>query len=587
MFRNLMRWRNFAIALFVWCAAGAAPALAQTLTLSQVSDAAQAGNLPVLRQALNDPALLSSVQAIDGQAAVDLEMSIGAAFEAAGDKATAVLAYDKAVASIALLHDGHDDLTQVDVLRKTAGLRRDLGDLKGAVADINKAFAIATADKHPALREVRTEYDNLRMAFASANPGAALPEPYTPRGGVSSGYDIVEIFYATHRTPTGATDPGHYYGGQRGPMVYGKAYVSVPRDRPAGSIPKPSIWRAEFRPDPDRHIILTDIKQSSSREAFFSDLQGRLGAAKEKEVFIFIHGFNTSFEQAAEGTAQLAADLAIDGAPILYSWPSKANLLAYGADEQEALVDSQISDLAAFMSNVAKSSGATRVHLVAHSMGNRFLLRALVKLAALPADQRPQFDEIVLASPDVGVDDFTGIWPQVRPLGHRYTLYASTRDKALMVSGEIHNMQRIGDAHKIVLADGLQTVETTAASGGLLGHSDFAGNALDDFRALMWYSLAPVNRCVLQTANKGAEPYWVFAGPGSCPESQFREAVSLARTEGSPEIALTRVQAMIADLGRTQTQTPDLLLLQGVQQLLISFASVLQPAPTPAAPPPS
>ena len=129
--------------------------------------------------------------------------------------------------------------------------------------------------------------------------------------------------------------------------------------------------------------------------------------------------------------------------------------------------------------------------------------------------------------------------------------------------------------------------DPTAASGGLLGHSDFAGNALDDFRALMWYSLAPVNRCVLQTANKGAEPYWVFAGPGSCPESQFREAVSLARTEGSPEIALTRVQAMIADLGRTQTQTPDLLLLQGVQQLLISFASVLQPAPTPAAPPPS
>ncbi len=580
-----MRWRYFAIAILVCCAAGAPPALAQTLSLSQVSDAAQAGNLPVLRQALNDPALLSSLQAIDGQAAVDLEMSIGAALEQAGEKALAVQAYDKAVAGIALLHDGHDDLAQVDVLRKTAALRRDLGDLTGAVTDIDKAFAIATADKHPSLREVRGEYDNLRMAFASANPGAVLPEPYTPRGGVSSGYDIVELFYATHRLPTGASEPGRFYGGERGPMVYGKAYVSVPRDRPAGSLPKPSIWKAEFRPDPDRHIILTDIKQSSSREAFFSDLQGRIGASKEKEVFIFIHGFNTSFEQAAEGTAQLAADLAIDGAPILYSWPSKASLLAYGADEKEALVDSQIADLAAFMSSVAKSSGATRVHLVAHSMGNRFLLKALVKLAELPADQRPQFDEIVLASPDVGVDDFTGVWPQVRGLGQRYTLYASTRDKALMVSGQIHDMQRIGDAHRIVTAAGLQTVETTAASSGLLGHSDFAGNALDDFRALMWYSLAPANRCVLQTANAGGSLYWVFAGPGSCPESEFREAVSLARTEGSPASALSRVQAMISDLGRSQGQSPDLLLLQGVQQLLISFQSVLQSTTAPAAAP--
>ncbi|MDB5439597.1 MAG: hypothetical protein JWM33_2024 [Caulobacteraceae bacterium] len=572
-----MKLRVLATLAVLWTAATLSPAVAQTsaLSLSQVAAAAQSQNLPVLRQALADPQLLSSLAAIDPDAAAQLQLSIGAAFEAAGDRASAILAYDQAVASIAKLHDGHDDLAQVDPLRKTAALRRASGDLNGAVADIDKAFAIATAAKHPALREIQVDYAAIRAAFTAANPAIPLPPPYVPRGGASSGYDIVEVYYATHRLPTGATDPGRFYGGDRGPMTYGKAYVSVPRDRPAGSLPKPSFWKAEFRPDPDKHVILTDVKPSASREVFFSDLQTRIGASKEKEAFIFIHGFNNSFEDGAERTAQLAADLAIDGAPILYSWPSKASVLAYATDEQEALVDSQIADLAAFMNSVAKSSGATQVHLVAHSMGNRFLLKALTKLAALPASERPKFDEIVLAAPDVGVDDFTAMWPQIRNMGQRYTLYASSRDKALMISSELHDMQRIGDAHKIVVTDGLQTVETTAASGGLLGHTDFAGNALDDFRALMWYSLAPASRCVLQTAQANGQPYWVFAGAGVCPEGEFREAVTLARTEGSPAAAMTKVQAMISQLGPTAA-TPDVTLLQEVQKLLAAFQAALQ-----------
>lgn len=523
-------WRILAIVVFA-CGLGAAlPASAQTLTLSMVADAAERQDLPILRQALADPQLTASLDAIDPEASTELFLSIGAAFEQANDKALAVQAYDKAVAAIARAHGGHDDLTMVDPLRKTAALRRDLSDLAAAVNDIDRAFAIATDAKHPALREVTVEYNAIRQAFVAANPTAKLPEAYVPRGGPTSGYDIVELYYATHRRPTGATDPGRFYGGDRGPMVYGKAYVSVPKDRPQGALPKPSIWRAEFRPDPERHIVLTDVRPSNSREAFFTDLHGRIDGSKQKEVFVLIHGFNTSFQESAEGAAQLAADLAIDGAPILYSWPSKGNLLAYAADEKEAQVDAQIADLAAFMNDVARRSGATRVNLVAHSMGNRFLLKALVKLAAQPPAEQPRFNEIVLASPDVGVDDFSGVWPQVKTLGQHYTLYASTRDKALMISGQIHDMQRIGDAHKVITADGLQTVETTAASGGLLGHSDFAGNALDDFRAVIWYSLAPANRCVLQTSNAGGSTYWVFAAPGSCPETQFREAVTLART---------------------------------------------------------
>lgn len=566
-----MRFGVLAAVVAIWAFGGLSSALAQDLTLAQVSEAAQRQDLPILRRALDDAPLMASLEAIDPELAVDLQLSIAASSEKAGDKALAVAAYQKAVATIAKAHGGHDDLAQVEPLRRSAALRRELGDLAGAYADIDKAREIASTVKHPSLLEVRAEYTAIRAAYVAANPAAVLPEPYTLRGGDAQGYDVVEVFYATHRKPTGAAEPASFFGGDRGPLAFGKAYVSVPRDRPAGSLPKPSLWRAEFRPDPNKHIVLTSVKPLASRDAFFGEVSGRVGRSGRKEVFVFVHGFNTSFEAGTERTAQLAADLSIDGAPILYSWPSKASILAYGADEQEAEVASQIGDLADFLDDVAKRTGAGRVHLIAHSMGNRFLIRALNTLAERPAPSRPQFEEVVLAAPDVGVDDFTRHWPQIRAMGKRFTLYASKRDKALQVSGQIHKMPRIGDARKVVVTDGLQTVETTAASAGLLGHTDFAGSALDDFRGLIWYSLTPDKRCVLQTDQVGGQTFWVFAGAGACPESEFREAVSLARTAGSPAAAADQVEAMITELGSSPAAAADISLLRSVRRLLLAF----------------
>jgi esterase/lipase superfamily enzyme len=533
-------------ALLTWpTLASAAP-----LTLAEVSQAAERHELPTLRRTLSDEALMARLEALDPDAAVELQLSIGAVFEGAGEPTTAMAAYRLAVAAIARAHGGHDDLAEVDPLRRIAALELAAGEPGPAYSDIDRALAVATTGKHPSLPEVTAEHAAIRTAFLAANPSAVLPEPYQPRGGGEpSRYDVVEIFYATHRKPTGAEEPSAFYGGERGPLVFGKAYVSVPRDRKTGSIPRPDIWRMEFRPDPNKHVILTGVKPLAGHDEFFSEVSKRVAASGRKEVFVFIHGFNTSFDGGAVRTAQLAADLNIDGAPILYSWPSKASMLAYGADEKEPEVDSQIADLAQFLADVARQTGAARVHLIAHSMGNRFLVRALTKLSERPPETRPQFDEVVMAAPDVGIDDFNRHWAELRPMGKRFTLYASRRDKALLISSEIHGMQRLGDAHKVVVVDGLQTVDTTAASEGLLGHTDFAGSALDDFRGVIWYSLAPAKRCVLQTDTSGASPYWVFAGPMACSEGDFRESLSLVRTTGSPAAALVSLQAMMTSVG--------------------------------------
>jgi len=297
------------------------------------------------------------------------------------------------------------------------------------------------------------------------------------------------------------------------------------------------------REDPARHFLPKSVEPMSGDKVFFQAVSSRVAASDRKEVFVFIHGFNTSFEDAALRTAQMASDLRLDGAPILWSWPSRGALLGYWNDAKEAESEVETAALEAFLRDVVARTGATRIHLVAHSMGARPLLAALSRIGNPPEGTPPPFGEIVLAAPDVGIAPFDDVWPSVAGLGRRFTLYASARDKALALSRQINGMQRVGDASPIVVKPGLQSVDTTDASGGLLGHSDFAGTALDDFRAIIWLSLAPDRRCVL-TAESKQRPWWKFGG--ACPVDQFRLASEAARRAGGIAAALVQVEADLA-----------------------------------------
>ncbi len=391
-----------------------------------------------------------------------------------------------------------------------------------------------------------TDREELNAVLAAAGRPLREKDPQRVRG--PANFDLVDVYYATHRAETGSLQPVNFYGGTRDEELhYGVAQVSVPHDRAAGDLPRPSIWRLEFRPDPNKHMILNSVTPIEGRDSFFDRVAGVVGDSDRKEVFVFIHGFNTSFDGAAVRTAQLSVDMNLDGAPILYSWPSAANMFGYAADGRTTANPDEINSLADFLTDVANRTGARTVNLVAHSMGNRVLTRALDVIAA--REDEALFNEVVMAAPDVGVDEFEDLWPRIVETGSRFTLYASQRDRALQVSELVNQMARVGDARTIVVRDGLQTVDTTAASGGMLGHTDFAGSALADFRAVMWLSLAPDRRCVLETTRTPqGQQYWAFNAT-VCPEAEFTEATQMARSLGSVEMALAKLNEDLSKAG--------------------------------------
>ena len=63
-------------------------------------------------------------------------------------------------------------------------------------------------------------------------------------------------------------------------------------------------------------------------------LKGQMQRAARDDAFLFIHGYNVTFEGAARRTAQMAYDLGFNGAAVFYSWPSQGTPTAYTIDEQ-------------------------------------------------------------------------------------------------------------------------------------------------------------------------------------------------------------------------------------------------------------
>ncbi|CAN1542011.1 Protein of unknown function DUF900, hydrolase-like [Caulobacteraceae bacterium] len=598
----------------------ATPVAAAPPTLVEIIEALRQKDVDTLSAAANDEAGIQSLAAIDPEAAVTLLLDIADGLASAKEFGSARATADRAV-RLAERTWGVGSLELVEPLRRRAALftTRDPPDsfwLMLAVYDLDRAKAIvaatagdnavAYADLDVALREARKQREVLdrQKAKGSAAPGKpdplesvatlSLPPPPTasspppppalPRASIIEGspepaeqsvapepspeavvpeadknavFDLVEIFYATERARTGQRGAVRFYGFRRGPLEYGRSKISVPRDREIGTLRTPSILTLDIFESEKRHFILKSVEPMSGATAFFQAVSSRVAVSDRKEVFVFIHGFNTTFEDGALRTAQMASDLRLDGAPILWSWPSRGAVLGYWNDAKEAESDVEAAALEAFLRDVVARTGATRIHLVSHSMGARPLLAALKRIGNPPEGVAPPFEEIVLAAPDIGIKPFDDVWPSVAGLGRRFTLYASARDKALALSRLVNGEQMVGDAAPIVTKPGLQSVDTTDASGGLLGHSDFAGTALDDFRGIIWLSLAPDSRCVL-TAEPNQLRWWKFGG--ACPVEEFRQAAERAREVGG-------VSQALADVITEQTAVSDPRKLSTLQKL--------------------
>lgn len=295
----------------------------------------------------------------------------------------------------------------------------------------------------------------------------------------------VTVWYGTNRMRAGPADPARFYGSDRGPLEVGRLTVTIPPGHLAGVIERPPIWSLTGRLDPDRHIVLAEIVPLA-REAFVE------GCCGPGDRLLFIHGYNVTFEKGALRAAQLAFDLEFDGAALYYSWPSKGNVLGYLSDAN-GVIPSRPA-IAEFLELATRGEG--RLHLIAHSMGNRYALEGLEAFLRDNPDRR--LGQLVLTAADIDAGELEARFPVLKARAEGITLYASANDKALAVSRRVNGRPRAGDLAGVPLGlEGLEIVDASVLDADALGHSYFgdAPQALADVLGLIRLGQSAPDRC--------------------------------------------------------------------------------------------
>ncbi len=357
--------------------------------------------------------------------------------------------------------------------------------------------------------------ERIELFLAKPTPARAIPRAIDAGAAVqpSGKYVTVPIFYATDRKQEGdSVLPSKFYGGNRRertngePLLeFGVCEVSIPWSHHVGELESPSWMKLEFHSDPTKHVQLLSITPYD-QELYFSTIRRRVAGAPLHDAFVFIHGYNTSFENAARRTAQIAHDLKFSGAPILYSWPSQDDVVQYTVDENN--VDWTSSHLEEFLKLVSERTGATTIHLIGHSMGSRALTSAL---ESMPVKTPPQFREVILAAPDIDAGVFTEMANGLKGKANRITLYASSKDYALEASRILHREPRAGDSEKMVVVDGVDSIDASLASTDVLGHGYvFHSSILFDIESLFRFGKPPSQRERLRVQQMGKLLYWML-----------------------------------------------------------------------------
>lgn len=323
-----------------------------------------------------------------------------------------------------------------------------------------------------------------------------------------------EIFFVTDRAPE-----GERYGAERsGSMAFGAARVRF----------GPGLdWQtllARTRADSNRRVAalsvpeISEIVRFSATPLQYERLDGRLQNTQDsraayeakteqfqsqiveyvrrtgnRRVLVYVHGFNSDFEDGLTTLANLWHFSGRQTVPIAFTWPSGAGagILGYFRDRDSGSFS--IHHTKEFIRMVAAIPEVEQIDLVAHSRGNAVITTALRELIleARGGDVHPKLalktGTLIMAAPDLDVDIvrqrleaelFSDAFEQIN-------LYINPGDQALRASAILTKSVRLGALRnedflpgelELLRKEGLVHFIRVENVRGGLGHSYFRDN---------------------------------------------------------------------------------------------------------------
>lgn len=253
--------------------------------------------------------------------------------------------------------------------------------------------------------------------------------------------------------------------------------ISVPPGHKPGQVERPTWGAANAR----EHFV---VAQTSPLEAesfagqLATHLSGRVGS--DRDVLVFVHGFNTTVDEARFRLAQLVTDGRFGGVPVLFTWPSRNSVLSYVSARENATISRDA--LAKLLQDVSRTPGVGRVHVLAHSMGAWLSMEALRETAISGVTHLDgKLGNVMLAAPDIDLSVFRQQMARLGP-GANVAVFSSTGDRALSLSSTIAgDRPRLGAIDPNNARDraeleklGVKVYDLSRISDGWINHGAYA-----------------------------------------------------------------------------------------------------------------
>lgn len=232
--------------------------------------------------------------------------------------------------------------------------------------------------------------------------------------------------------------------------------VSVPPTHETGSVEWP-----KGEPNPATDFVTVSEQDLQTVEGLTRQLNANLRQFPrgQREAVVFVHGFNVTFSEALYSFTQITHDFNIQGAPVLFSWPSAGRISGYIYDRDSVAIARD--KLQVVLEAVVKSD-AEGVILVAHSMGG-FLAMETMRQMAIEGDRafRRKLGGVILLSPDIDLEVFKSQVARIGDLPQPFIMFTSDHDRALWASallaqdgarlGRVENLDELQDMDIIVI----------------------------------------------------------------------------------------------------------------------------------------
>jgi esterase/lipase superfamily enzyme len=243
--------------------------------------------------------------------------------------------------------------------------------------------------------------------------------------------------------------------------------ILVPFEREAGGVTWP---RNAKRANPKTDFLTLADQSYADGAGFRKGLREAMKLRGQRDVVVYVHGFNNTMAESVYRVAQMHYDLKVPGVAVHYAWPSRGSPLGYVYDRDSSLFGRD--GLEELLHEVAEA-GAQRVVIVAHSMGSMVAMETL-RQASIRGDSRvmKSLGGVILISPDLDVDLFRAQAHVMGGLPQPFLIFGSRRDTVLGLSSRIAgNPDRLGNLKDLGQVSDLElTYLDTAAFSEGAGH---------------------------------------------------------------------------------------------------------------------